>query len=226
MEKIIALCGPKDSGKTTTLNRLIDNLNRYNKEPKTIEYANKEEDKMVFYESYKGKRIVIATAGDDDTALIMVIIFALTHNFDILIFGYRTNKKTTIEEVKEILLKAEITVDEMMKILDIMMKINTITSWDQIIYILNKIFTDGFLLKLKENKELKELTRSYYAKLYNVKKQIIRLTEETTSNDKIFKAVRKTKERNQNQQETANKEKAEDLLNCLDEVIKELNQNP
>lgn len=222
MKKIIALCGPENSGKTTTLNMLIELLGVPNK---TEKYANTDEDKMVFYESYQGKRIVIATAGDDDTALIMVVIFALIHNFNILVLAYRTNKTTTIEEVKEILLKAEITVDEMMKILDTMIKINTITNWNQIIYILNRIFTDGFLFKQKEDKELKKLT-SYYAQLYNIKKQIIRLTKETTSNDKIFKAIRKTKERNQTQQETANKDKAEDLLNCLHEVINELNQNP
>lgn len=95
MKKIIALCGPENSGKTTTLNMLIELLGVPNK---TEKYANTDEDKMVFYESYQGKRIVIATAGDDPKAIMIAIIFSIINDCDILIVAYSYSSKNNFPD--------------------------------------------------------------------------------------------------------------------------------
>lgn len=93
MEKIIALCGKQNSGKTTTLNRLI---NLWEVPDKIIKYTNTDKDRMVFYENHQGKRIVIGTAGDDDNAIIQALLFAIVNNCDILILAYSTTGEENI----------------------------------------------------------------------------------------------------------------------------------
>lgn len=95
MEKVIALCGKSKKGKTTTLNKLCSSLQ--NCEEKQKENYGGAEDRLYLSTDY-GKRIAIATAGDDPKAIMIAIIFSIINDRDILIVAYSYSRKNNFPD--------------------------------------------------------------------------------------------------------------------------------
>lgn len=80
--KVIALFGIKDTGKTTTLNLLYNLINPYNP------ITDGKDHRRDF--TYKGKKIFIATPGDNEAEIDENIKRARKANCDILVTASRT----------------------------------------------------------------------------------------------------------------------------------------
>lgn len=85
MKKIIGLYGRENSGKTTTLNLLIELLGREG-----------QEDNPVSIDDYRGKTIVITPGGDDEEVIRKNLEAFKKAGGDILVIASRTQGQTTI----------------------------------------------------------------------------------------------------------------------------------
>lgn len=90
MKKIIVLCGAERSGKTTTLNLVIEKAKKDKSFNiiKEVEISNNDKNALFYY---KGKKIAITTAGD--TKKIITDNFRFCKPCDILLTGLRKEDK-------------------------------------------------------------------------------------------------------------------------------------
>ena len=88
MKKIIGLYGRKNSGKTTTLNLLIELLGGKGKG-----------DKPVIIDNYRGKKIVITPGGDNKDIVKYNIRLFEDHKADILVTATRNGDRTSSSKV-------------------------------------------------------------------------------------------------------------------------------
>lgn len=88
MKKIIALEGPENSGKTTTLNLLITKLLKYSKVQKVEKYRDFKDKAYVFY--LNEKKIMITTRGDKNELLLEDLDRVVKNHqnyFDVIVYA-------------------------------------------------------------------------------------------------------------------------------------------
>lgn len=93
MKEIIALAGSHNSGKTTTLNRLIALVEQ--KYPSVVpQYKKNNVDKVVVYDSINNLKVGIATGGDSGDIVKWQLNHFIKHNCDVIICATLTKGNT------------------------------------------------------------------------------------------------------------------------------------
>lgn len=88
MKRIIALCGEKDKGKTTTLNKLCKDLLKATELKFSEKKYGNEEDRLYILNE---RKIAIATCGDNPNAIMIAVVLFIVSKSDLLIIAYRYN---------------------------------------------------------------------------------------------------------------------------------------
>ncbi|MBO4439000.1 MAG: hypothetical protein J5798_06580 [Spirochaetaceae bacterium] len=101
MEKIIALYGPRNMGKTTTLKKLIDLLSVIAKNYEISFYK-----EVWAYFKINGKKIVVCTPGDNKDIVKGNINYTKSYDCDIFVTAART-RGGSVDELKKFTNKKE-----------------------------------------------------------------------------------------------------------------------